>query len=50
MAAGCIARCRGWGFDVTTGACDVRPELPVGTHPVEVSEGKVLFRCGWRAK
>ncbi|MBN8247198.1 MAG: Rieske 2Fe-2S domain-containing protein [Verrucomicrobia bacterium] len=31
----------GWGFDVTTGACDVRPDQPVACHRVEVRDGQV---------
>ena len=40
---GCRLHCplHGWGFDVTSGACDVRPEQSVATHPVVVREGKV---------
>lgn len=40
---GCVLHCplHGWGFDVTTGACDVRPDKPVRTHPVSVRDGKV---------
>ncbi|HTH49654.1 MAG TPA: Rieske 2Fe-2S domain-containing protein [Candidatus Limnocylindria bacterium] len=43
---GCRLHCplHGWGFDVTSGACDVRPELPVATYPVEVREGRVWVR------
>ena len=40
---GCVVHCpmHGWGFNVTTGACDVRPDRPVKTFPVEVRDGKV---------
>lgn len=31
----------GWGFNVTTGACDVRPDQPVSCHRVEVRDGQV---------
>ena len=31
----------GWGFDVTTGACDVRPDKPVRRYPAEIREGRV---------
>jgi NAD(P)H-dependent nitrite reductase small subunit len=31
----------GWGFDVRTGECLVRPEKPVRTHPVRVAGGRV---------
>ena len=39
---GCVhCPLHGWAFNVVTGACDVRPERPVATHPVEVREGRV---------
>ncbi len=40
---GCVVHCplHGWGFDVTTGACDVRPDKPVRTYPVTIREGHV---------
>lgn len=31
----------GWGFDVETGACDVRPDRPVQTYPTRVRDGQV---------
>jgi len=31
----------GWAFDVTNGACDVRPDRPVATHPVEVRGDRI---------
>ena len=34
----------GWGFEVATGACDVRPDQPVKTYPVEVHDGRVWVR------
>ncbi|MBX3734443.1 MAG: Rieske 2Fe-2S domain-containing protein [Verrucomicrobiae bacterium] len=36
----------GWGFDVATGACDTRPELPVNCHRVEVRDGQVWIELG----
>lgn len=43
---GCRLHCplHGWGFDVTSGACDVRPEQPVATYPVEVRGDQVWVR------
>ena len=40
---GCVVHCplHGWGFDVTTGACDVRPDKPVRTYPVTLRDGHV---------
>lgn len=40
---GCILHCplHGWGFDVTTGACDIRPDQPVACQPVQVRDGWV---------
>ncbi len=39
----CVVHCpqHGWGFDLRTGACDVRPDKPVLTHPVTVRDGHV---------
>lgn len=34
----------GWGFDVRTGACDIRPDKPVRTHAVRVEEGRIWIR------
>ena len=31
----------GWGFDVVTGACDVRPDQPVRCFPLQIREGKI---------
>ena len=40
---GCKVHCplHGWGFDVRTGACDVRPDRPVKCFPVEVRGNQV---------
>ncbi|MBL9174399.1 MAG: non-heme iron oxygenase ferredoxin subunit [Verrucomicrobiales bacterium] len=40
---GCVLHCplHGWGFDVRTGACDVRPDRPVASYRVEIREGQV---------
>lgn len=40
---GCRVHCplHGWAFDVTTGACDVRPDRPVRTYPAEVRGDRV---------
>lgn len=39
----CVVHCpqHGWGFDLRTGACDVRPDKPVRTHPVTIRDGQV---------
>ena len=31
----------GWGFNVATGACDLRPDQPVACHAVQVRDGWV---------
>ena len=31
----------GWAFDVRTGACENRPDLPVKTYPTRVVDGQI---------
>jgi hypothetical protein len=55
LGAGFVKDCRvhcplhGWGFDVATGACDVRPDKPVRTYPVSVRDGRVWVTLEPRA-
>jgi nitrite reductase/ring-hydroxylating ferredoxin subunit len=34
----------GWGFDVRTGACSVRPDRPVKTYPTRIKNGEVQIK------
>ncbi len=45
---GCVLHCpmHGWGFDMSTGACDVRPDQPVQTYPVHVRDDQVWLEIG----
>lgn len=55
LGAGFVKDCRvhcplhGWGFDVTDGSCDVRPDKPVRTYPVAIRDGRVWVTLGARA-
>lgn len=45
---GCVLHCplHGWGFDVRTGACDVRPDRPVTSYRVEIRDGQIWLDPG----
>lgn len=36
----------GWGFDVRTGECALRPDRPVRTYPTRVVDGQVEIAVG----
>ena len=39
----------GWGFDLKTGICSSRPDRPVQTYPVRVTNGQVQIQVQLRS-